>query len=281
MMRKTQLLSDRQMRVSYLEAGEGAPLVLIHGVGMNAASWYPQIESLRHHFRVIAVDMPGHGESDAFHHAPTLTDYVAWLSDFLRTRPEAHFAVAGHSMGALIAAGLAIDHPEQVNHAIVMSGVYRRSETARRSVQQRASELAAGRAQLDSPLARWFSDDAHEAVLRDQVSNWLTQVNVQGYAAAYQAFASGDQVYADRWQEIRCPVLVLTGELDANSNPQMAREMAAAAPQGQAVIVSGAKHMVSLTDASRVNHEMLRFLQYDATRNSNRTETAGLTYANR
>lgn len=38
MMRKTQLLSERQMRVSYLEAGAGEPLVLIHGVGMNAAS---------------------------------------------------------------------------------------------------------------------------------------------------------------------------------------------------------------------------------------------------
>lgn len=66
MMRKIQQLSDRQMRVSYPEVGEGTPLVLIHGVGMNAASWYPQIETLRRDFRVIAVDMPGHGESDAF-----------------------------------------------------------------------------------------------------------------------------------------------------------------------------------------------------------------------
>ncbi|CAI0721489.1 alpha/beta hydrolase [Serratia ficaria] len=281
MMRKTQLLSDSQMRVSYLEAGEGAPLVLLHGVGMNAASWYPQIEALSRDFRVIAVDMPGHGESEAFTRPVTLTDYVAWLSDFLRTRPEARFAVAGHSMGALITAGLAIDHSEQVSHAIVMSGVYRRSETARRAVLQRARELAAGEALLDSPLARWFSDDAHEAALREQVGGWLSQVNLQGYAAAYQAFADGDRVYADRWQEMRCPVLVLTGELDANSNPQMAREMAAAAPQGRAVIILGARHMVSLTDAPRVNHEMLSFLRYGSAVQGNRTEMAGFSYANR
>ncbi len=77
MMRKTQRLSDSQMRVSYLEAGEGTPLVLIHGVGMNAESWFLQIEALSAHFGVIAVDMPGHGESEAFNRPVRLPDYVA------------------------------------------------------------------------------------------------------------------------------------------------------------------------------------------------------------
>ncbi|WP_313618858.1 alpha/beta hydrolase, partial [Pantoea septica] len=259
MMRKTQRLSSSQMRVSYLEAGQGAPLVLIHGVGMNAEAWYPQIEALSARFHVIAVDMPGHGESDAFSRPVSLPDYVAWLAEFLDQRSESRFAVAGHSMGALIAAGLAIDYPERVSHAIVMSGVYRRSDAARQAVLRRAQELAAGSADLDSPLARWFGDDEHETALRDRVGGWLQQVNLQGYADAYQAFASGDEVYADRWDEMACPVLVLTGELDANSNPQMARAMAAAAPHGQAIVIANARHMVSLTDAERVSQEMMDF----------------------
>ncbi len=281
MMRKTQRLSDSQMRVSYLEAGKGAPLVLIHGVGMNAESWFPQIEVLSRHFRVIAVDMPGHGESDAFSRTVTLRDYVAWLAEFLATQPESRFAIAGHSMGALITAGLAITHPTLVSHAIVMSGVYKRSDVARHAVLQRARELAAGNAQLDSPLARWFGDDEREVALRKQVGGWLQQVNVQGYAAAYQAFASGDEVYADRWSEMQCPVMVLTGELDANSNPQMAYAMAAAAPQGQAVIIANARHMVSLTDAGRVNEEMLSFLTAPGTLGSKTKELAGVTHASR
>lgn len=281
MMRKTQRLSDSQMRVSYLEAGEGAPLVLIHGVGMNAESWFPQIEALSAHFRVIAVDMPGHGESEAFSRPVTLPDYVAWLSEFLQQRPESRFAVAGHSMGALITAGLAIDYPALVSHAIVMSGVYRRSEAARQAVLQRAQELAAGNAQLDSPLARWFSDSEGEAALRDRVGGWLQQVNVQGYAAAYQAFASGDEVYADRWDEMQCPVLVLTGELDANSNPQMARMMAGAAPFGQAVIIANARHMVSLTDAERVNQEMIAFLTAPVAAGKQNNALAGVSHADR
>ncbi|MBU5379244.1 MAG: alpha/beta hydrolase [Pantoea sp.] len=281
MMRKTQRLSNSQMRVSYLEAGQGAPLVLIHGVGMNAEVWYPQIEALSARFRVIAVDMPGHGESDAFSRSVSLPDYVAWLAELLDQRPEARFAVAGHSMGALIAAGLAIDYPERVSHAIVMSGVYRRSDAARQAVLRRAQELAAGSADLDSPLARWFGDDEREAALRERVGCWLQQVNLQGYADAYQAFASGDEVYADRWDEMACPVLVLTGELDANSNPQMARAMAAAAPQGQAIVVANARHMVSLTDAERVSQEMMTFLTAPAAAEKQINALAGVSHADR
>lgn len=281
MMRKTQRLSNSQMRVSYLEAGQGAPLVLIHGVGMNAEVWYPQIEALSARFRVIAVDMPGHGESDAFSRSVSLPDYVAWLAELLDQRPEARFAVAGHSMGALIAAGLAIDYPERVSHAIVMSGVYRRSDAARQAVLRRAQELAAGSADLDSPLARWFGDDEREAALRERVGCWLQQFNLQGYADAYQAFASGDEVYADRWDEMACPVLVLTGELDANSNPQMARAMAAAAPQGQAIVVANARHMVSLTDAERVSQEMMTFLTAPAAAEKQINALAGVSHADR
>lgn len=261
MMRKIQQLSEFNLRVSYREAGQGMPLVLVHGVGMNADAWQPQIEVLSRNFRVIAVDMPGHGESEGFTHSATLSDYVHWLAAFLRTQPERQFAVAGHSMGALITAGIAIEHPDLIAQAIVMSGVFKRNDAARTAVLQRAQALASGEAQLDSPLGRWFDDVPEQQQLRQQVGEWLTQVNTQGYARAYQAFAEGDRCYADRWGEIRCPVLVMTGELDANSSPQMASQMAQAAPQGQLVVIGNAKHMLNLTDAERVNEEFLLFLK--------------------
>lgn len=260
MTRKIQQLSELNLQVSYLEAGQGAPLVLIHGVGMNADAWYPQMDVLSRYFRVMAVDMPGHGESTSFRHTATLKDYVDWLAAFLRTQNSASFAIAGHSMGALITAGIAIDYPPLVNHAIVMSGVFRRSDAARRAVLQRAQELASGDVRLDAPLERWFSDEHHEQSLRQKVGLWLQQVNLGGYSCAYQAFAAGDRLYSERWNEMQCPVLVMTGELDANSNPEMTRQMAQAARWGQAVVISNAKHMLNLTDAERVNEEILSFL---------------------
>lgn len=281
MMRKTLRLSDSQQRVSWLEAGEGTPLVLIHGVGMNAESWQPQIDALSARFRVLAVDMPGHGQSDGFTRPVTLADYVAWLASFLRQQPDSAFAVAGHSMGGLLAAGLAIDYPPLVSHAIVMSSVFRRSAAAREAVLRRAQELAAGGGQIDAPLTRWFSDDDAEQALREQVGDWLRQVNLQGYATAYQAFATGDRVYADRWQDIRCPLLALTGERDANSSPQMAQAMADAAPLGEAVIIAGARHMVSLTDPAAVNQALFHFLTATGATAGSSAQTAGATDADR
>ena len=54
--------------------------------------------------------------------------------------------------------------------------------------------------------------------------NCLATVDPQGYATAYSAFATGDDVYADAWPTVACPALFLTGEHDANSSPQMARD---------------------------------------------------------
>lgn len=265
MTRKIQQLSEFDLQVSYLEAGHGAPLVLIHGVGMNADAWYPQIHALSQHFRVIAVDMPGHGQSTGFRHEATLSDYVEWLAAFLYTQNAGSFAVAGHSMGALITAGIAIEYPQLVNHAIVMSGVFKRSEAASNAVLERAQELMSGEVSLDAPLDRWFSDGQQEKPLRQKVGSWLQSVSLEGYARAYQAFATGDRFYSERWNEMECPVLVMTGELDANSSPAMTRQMAEAAPNGQAVIIANARHMLNLTDADRVNQEILQFLDPVAT----------------
>ena len=89
---------------------------------------------------------------------------------------------------------------------------------------------------------------------------YLGGVNLQGYAAAYQAFATGDETYANAWPGIACPALMLTGALDANSTAQMAEAMANAAPRGRAVVVEGHRHMVNLTAPDIVNAAMAQWL---------------------
>ena len=63
MMSQILRLSDG-LSVRILEAGAGEPILLIHGVGMRAEAWAPQIAALASDHSVIAVDMPGHGERD-------------------------------------------------------------------------------------------------------------------------------------------------------------------------------------------------------------------------
>lgn len=243
MMSRTLPLSDG-LSVRLLEAGDGAPLLLLHGVGLRAEVWEPQMEALSGSFRVIAADLPGHGESAALPGSPALPDYVAWAARLIRAI-GGPVSVAGHSMGALITLGLAVERPDLVRRAALLCPVFRRSPEARTAVLTRAEEISVGRGGIDGPLSRWFGDQPSRA--RVQVAGWLRSVPQAGYAAAYRAFATGDTVYADRVASINRPLLVLTADGDTNSNAAMTRQMAALAPKGRAVVIEGHRHMVPLT----------------------------------
>jgi pimeloyl-ACP methyl ester carboxylesterase len=244
--------------VRLLEAGQGDPILLLHGVGMRAEVWEPQIAALAAAHRVIAADLPGHGGSDRLPGEPRLPDFVRWAVRVVEALGCGPVALAGHSMGALIAAGLAIEHPELVRRVALLNAVHRRSPAARASVMARAAEIAAGRANAEATLGRWFGPD--ETPVRARVAEWLRQAEAAGYAAAYRAFAEGDDVYADRIGAIRCPLLALTATGDANSTPEMARAIAALAPRGRAEVIEGHGHMVALTAPEAVNAALLRWL---------------------
>ncbi|WP_170765636.1 alpha/beta fold hydrolase [Ruegeria lacuscaerulensis] len=248
-------------RVAYQEAGRGAPLVLIHGVGMQSAAWAPQIDALSADYRVIALDMPGHGDSDPLPGNPELSDYVAWLDEIVKALDLGAVYLAGHSMGALISGGYAVSYPEKVARVALLNGVFRRTAEARAAVQVRAEEIRSGSFDLETPLKRWFGDSPAERSACEQVAEWLSAVNHKGYADAYSAFAGGDEEYADGFADIRCPLLALTGADDPNSTPAMANSMAEAAPQGRAVVIDGQRHMVNLTAPEQVNAILLDWLQ--------------------
>lgn len=247
--------------VHYLEQGAGEPLVLIHGVGMQARAWYPQIEFLSTEFHVISVDMPGHGQSNALDKDADLKDFVNWAIDFIEALDVGPVSLAGHSMGSLIATGVTITRPDLVRRVAVLNGVYRRTVEARQAVLQRAAELRSGTIDVDTPLRRWFNEEESQRITSKHVESWLKSVDLDGYATAYSAFANGDDVYADRWPEIACPALVLTGADDLNSTPEMAVQMAAAAQNGKAVILEKERHMVNLTAPEKVNQAMYAWLQ--------------------
>lgn len=257
MMSQTLRLSDGAT-ARLLVAGAGDPLLLIHGVGLRAEAWGPQIDALAASARVIAVDMPGHGDSTPLPEGARLPDYVAWAARVIAALGLGPVNVAGHSMGSLIAAGLAVEHPGLVRRVALLNGVHRRDEAARAAVLARAAQISAGQGGIDAPLARWFTDD--QSSQRQQVAGWLAQVSPTGYAAAYRAFAEGDGTYADRLGEIRCPLLALTADGDANSTGQMSHSMAALARHGRAVVVPGHRHMVNLTAPETVSDALRNWL---------------------
>lgn len=257
MMRKTLRLSDGST-LGLIEAGSGPPLVLIHGVGLRAEAWGPQISDLQSEYRIFALDMPGHGQTDHLREGADLCDYVDWSAKVLRALNLGPTAVAGHSMGALIGMGLAVQHPDLVDRLAILNGVYRRNAQAKMAVMTRADDIARGLVDPQAPLSRWF--DLGDPI-RDQVQGWLQAVDPKGYAMAYRAFAMGDCTYAAKLHNIRGKSLVLTGEMDGNSTPDMADAMAAQMPNAVVSIIAGHRHMVNLTAPNVVNRALKLWLK--------------------
>lgn len=261
MMLKTLPRSKTPTGTAYLDRGHGGEVtVLIHGVGMRIEAWEPQIDFIARHHRAIAVDLPGHGDSPPLDGSPGLVEFVAWFNHFLDEMNLDSVNVVGHSMGALIASGIVAAAPEKVRRVALLNGVYRRTQAASEAVQKRAGEIGSGRFDPFLPLKRWFGADETQGKAYQTVHDLLAVVDPAGYAAAYRAFAEGDRIYADCWPDVLCPALFLTGSEDHNSTAVMAKAMAAAAPKGTAVIVSGHRHMVNLTAPEEVNQALTHWL---------------------
>jgi len=248
---------------AYVERGSGEALLLLHGVGMCAKAWQPQLEALSSAARVIALDLPGHGATPALVGKPDLRDFVRWFEGVTHELAVDGFSLAGHSMGALIAAGYAVTYPGRLKRLALLNAVYKRDPEARAAVQARAAQIQNGHFDRNAPLSRWFAPDEQHGAACQTVQQFLHLVDKNGYAAAYHAFAEGDAVYADDFAQIRCPALFLTGSDDQNSTPQMAQQMAKATAQGRAVVIKQHRHMVNLTAPEQVNRILLDWLGLD------------------
>ncbi len=225
--------------------------MLIHGVGLRSEAWAAMLPQLSETLHVFAVDLPGHGQS-----APVLEEGLdAYVNRFARfvAEFEGPVAVAGHSMGAMIALELAFLLPEKVSAVAALNAIYRRSAEAKQAVLERARTLR-GTLPFDpaETLDRWFGTRpvGSEGSAARACSRWLRSSAAGGYATAYTVFAKYDGPANADLEAMEMPSLFITGSCDPNSTPAMSRSMASLVPLGEARIIAGAAHMTPMTHAS-------------------------------
>ncbi|HSR93263.1 MAG TPA: alpha/beta fold hydrolase [Solirubrobacterales bacterium] len=107
--------------VSYVEAGEGPVLLLIHGIAGYCENWREAIEPLARHHTVIAPDLPGHGASEAGGGDYSIGALASGLRDLLLALGHERATVVGHSLGGGIAMQLAYQFPEMIERLVLVS----------------------------------------------------------------------------------------------------------------------------------------------------------------
>lgn len=117
-----QFVSVNQDRTAYIRHGNGPPLVLLHGYIGSIWNWEHQIEPLGRRFTLYIPDLLGQGLSDKPRIAYTPSAYIEWLRGFLDALGISRAHLAGNSMGAGLALGLALTHPDRVERLVLISG---------------------------------------------------------------------------------------------------------------------------------------------------------------
>ncbi len=109
-------------KLHYIEAGSGAPVVLLHGLGGDGSRWAPNIAELAKDFHVFALDQIGFGQSDkplANYHTGMLAEF---LVDFMAAVNVPKASLVGNSMGASVALYTAVHYPAKVDRIVLADG---------------------------------------------------------------------------------------------------------------------------------------------------------------
>ena len=249
-----------------LRAGRaGTPVVLLHGLGGNAASWGPQLDGLAATHRVLAWDMPGYGGSKAL---PEMTfaavvDALAALLD-AEGIDAAH--LVGHSLGAMVAQEFALAHPGRVRSLALLAGSGRFGPPGgswqKRFVAERLAPLDAGLGMADiaaRALPLLFAG-AVEPAHRELARSALAAVPAATYRAALGMLATFDAL--DRLPTLRLPALVVGGEHDPMAPHESLRRLRDALPGARLEIVPGAGHWLGLECPKTLNALLREFLDH-------------------
>ncbi|NVO28883.1 alpha/beta hydrolase [Donghicola sp. C2-DW-16] len=247
---------SRVEELAAITCGTGPLVILLHGVGLRAEAWGAQIDALSGRYGIMAPDMAGHGDSTLFEAPPALADYTDRVAAAL-DRPA---IVVGHSMGSMIALDLAARYPDRVLAVAALNAIFRRTEAAKAAVLARAASLDGETvADPEPPLVRWFGNSPSPE--RAACGNWLRSADPRGYRDAYKVFASCDGPDDDALSGLPCPALFMTGAEEPNSTPEMSQQMAALVPDGAALVLPNAAHMMPMTHAAQVNAALEQFIE--------------------
>ena len=244
-----------------VEGSEDAPaLVLVNSLGTDARIWDSVIARLAGRYRVISYDKRGHGLSDSPGGDYSLDDHVSDLAGLLQFLGIERVALAGVSVGGLIAQDFALRYPDRLAALVLCDTAAKVGDVAMWH-ERIATARQLGLAALAGPvMARWFT----ERFRRErpaEVAGWrnmLARMPVDGYAGTCAALRDADLRGAIA--AITVPTLVVVGEQDLATPVELVRGMAQAIPGSQFVTIPDCGHIPSIEQPQALTALMTRFL---------------------
>lgn len=254
----------RDIEMAFDVAGEGLPVVLLHGFPFNRSMWREQAEALRASYQIITPDLRGQGESELSGTATMalMASDVAALMDELKIERA---IVGGLSMGGYVTLAFYHLFPERVR-ALVLADTKAQADTdeARELREQQALKILSegmrsiADAMLPKLLATETLDERPETVAR--VREMILSTKPEGAAAALRGMAVRED-RRDLLSQIDVPTLVIVGSEDAITPPEVSRAMHREIRGSRLEVIAGAAHVSNLERPSEFNRALQTFLE--------------------
>jgi pimeloyl-ACP methyl ester carboxylesterase len=258
-------------RISYVVAGQGPPLVQIHGVGTGHRNFASLSPLLGHRLQTIDLDLPGYGESQADPHPSSVHDFALVVAEFLREVGLAPANVHGTSMGGRIALALASEHPEVVKILVASLAVARMDKAAlvMRQTWQTAAQQGGPEALAHLTAVQGFSRRFWDRPDRDEIMNRYRTAAATSTAAGFvkdmrSTTAAVD--LEDALGSIRAPTLLIAADEDSMNPLRVApsgfgiADMAEAIADAELAVVPGG-HFLIFEDPALIADAVLDFLE--------------------
>jgi len=231
---------------AYTRAGQGAPLVLVHGYPLDHTIWYDVVSALENDFALLLPDLRGFGLSGVVESQFTIADMASDIAGLLDHLGIEKTHIAGHSMGGYVALAFARLYPQRVSGLGLVSTQAPADTPDRKQGRYSAAEeiMKSG----VQPVAEGMSpkltpDERVQAFVRSLIA----ALRPAGLAGALKAMAERDDS-TSILSSFSFPVVVVHGDVDELIPVQRAREIVIENPQATLNELSGVGHMPMMED---------------------------------
>lgn len=243
--------------IHYYTAGEGDPLLVIHGGGGDARTWLDNMAVLSDRYKVYIPDLPGYGQSqplDGAYYIPELAAFVASFSDNLGLES---FHLIGHSLGGGVALNFALKFPNKIKKLVLVSSLCLGREIAFWVRLMSLPAKAIGSALL--MLLRGVKWLVKALLLPVEFVIPLSETSVN-LGSSITTFKEQTLVLADRLSELMMPTLVVWGARDPVVPVQQAYAAARLIPDCQLKIFDNRGHSVYRDEVAEFSRLLTGFL---------------------
>tara|TARA_B100001996_G_scaffold357473_1_gene321452 strand:- start:2310 stop:3083 length:774 start_codon:yes stop_codon:yes gene_type:complete len=244
-----------------LNKKEKTPIVLVHGVGLTNKIWEPQIDAFNN--TVLAYDILGHGNTPLSKDKISFDDFSMQLLNLIDELNMKKIHLIGFSIGSLIARNFATKHNDRLDSLTLLCSVFRRTKEQQKIVNDRFELSKKSRSLSRQALKRWFTDEYLEKNPNtyEKICSLLEQNNIENFLKVYELFVKHKD--DEKFNSIKTKTLIMTGENDVGSTPEMSKNLAKEIANSNVRIVTKGKHLCSIECADDVNNNIKHHIEND------------------